>query len=587
MGGASSAAEAAEESSADASAPGPEAENPAATDAAAGTENPAVQTGTPDSAGTQVTWQAAGLALETAVAITPASGPQPGKTVAVKMSAPDGYTIAYTADGSSPTSDDDTGLSEVSVELTGPSDYLFAHKDLMIMRDFTHMTFNSDPALPAGIALTVCLVDAEGRLSDPVTRTYFPDVDFAEAFPGCLVLSIRTDPANLLDYNTGILATGAVYDAWRKTPEAASVIEARRWWEALTNSTEKGRGWERPCEISFYDNGGRFLAGRQAGMRIRGGMSRGYMQKSFNFYFRKDYDPEPLTLDLFGREEAHKALSLRSGGNTTDTVKFMDPLLEDLARGRKVMVLNMRPAVLFINGEYWGPFSLNEKLSDDLMAARFGVDKDEVILVKETELEEGEDGDYALFEELMSFADKDLSDPETFELFSQTMDIQSMADHFALRIYMGDGDWKPDTNDVLWRTRDASYNEGRWQYILYDTEYSSGLYGVPKTSAETDHFQRALDEYPLFAAAMRNKTFYDLFLEALEKTARETYPYERVREAVETCSAAWAPLMDTYYLRFGGNPDSYAHTLENMLNFYEVRADYILPVVKEWSERPN
>ena len=259
-------------------------------------------------------------------------------------------------------------------------------------------------------------------------------------------------------------------------------------------------------------------------------MSSRLNQKSFRIYFREKYGSDLLQYALFDKKEEYKSFSLRNGGNDTEYLKFKDSFIQDLGKGGKFTVFHICSSVLFLNGEYWGPYTLVEVLSGKILQTRFGVDENNVVAIKETKVQLGKEEDIKFYEELQTFANKDLTDPEIYRQFCDVMDVQSMADYFALRIYIGDGDWFPDHNHVLWRTRDKSYNGGRWQYIVHDTEYSAGHYGHKITAPETDHFRRAIENFPVFGAAIRNKEFYALFLQAIKKFGSENYRYSRVQE---------------------------------------------------------
>ncbi len=216
------------------------------------------------------------------------------------------------------------------------------------------------------------------------------------------------------------------------------------------------------------------------------------------------------------------------------------------------------------------------------MENRFGVEAKNVVVIKEAKVKEGKEEDIKLYEELHSFANKDLTDPETYRLFCDTVDVQSMADYFAMRIYIGDGDWAPVRNHVLWRSRDKSYNGGRWQYIVHDTEYSAGHYNKYVTSPETDHFRRAIQHFPVFRAAIRNKEFYTMFLKAIKKAGSENYKYFRVLAKMEQFDKIWGPLMPDFYKRFGDSSQKRKECMEAILNFFKRRYDVIIPIVENW-----
>ncbi len=518
------------------------------------------------------------------------SGTYPDRTLTVTLSTSPEYTIACTTDGTMPSADDDSGSSVLEVPVTGGHPgYLAAHRAQMVCTDFSRTGLLEDLRLPLGTVLTAALLDREGNLSDPVSKVYFPGLDFEELFPGCLVFSVTTDPENLLDYETGILVPGAVYDEWRQTDEGKHIIRMHIWWQAETNSTQRGRDWERPVRLHMYDSGRTPAVDCTAGIRVRGGVTRRMNQKSFNLYFRESYGAGSFEYELFPGISSYKSFSLKSGGNATESLKYKDVLLQSLVKGRDYTVLDARPAVLFLNGEYWGPYNLTEKISGQTFHNRYGVDKDQLVVIKGSdyagiEVEEGVDEDIALYQDLMSFADRDLTDPDIYREFCSVMDISSMADYFATRIYIGDGDWTPTNNDVLWRSRDTSWNGGRWQYILYDTEYSSGLYGERSTAVTTDHFRAALEEFPLFAAALRNKEFYDLFLAAIKEIGAECFAPERVEQELRRFQAEWKPLMPDFYRRFGDSSQAERTEAERMLKFFRSRYDIIIPLVESWGE---
>ena len=500
----------------------------------------------------------------------------------VHMKAPEGYMIAFTTNGTKPSGKDASGKSELDVTLNrGMSGYIVDHKELMLCPELNNFVLSKDESLPAGVVLNTALVDSKGAVSDEVqTNVYFLNVDFAKKFPGCLVVSITTDPRNLLDYKTGILVTGASYDAWKRTDAGKQVIAKKTWWKAEANFTRKGKSWEKPCRIQIFKSGSvKPDLEINAGLRVRGGMSRAYSQKSFTLYFREEYGNKLLQFPLFDKNREYKTVSLRNGGNDTDYLKFKDTFIQDLGKGGKFTVFDSRPAILFLNGEYWGPYSLNELISDKTMHTLFGVDENNVVVIKEAKVEVGKKEDIKLYEELQAFADKDLTNPETYKKFCDVVDVRSMADYFAMRIYIGDGDWTPIHNHVLWRSRDTSYNGGRWQFIVHDTEYSAGHYSQKLTSPETDHFQMAIQNFPVFKAAIRNKEFYALFLEAIKKAGSENYRYSRVQEKMHSYDKTWGPLMPDFYKRFGESSRKRKECMEATLHFFKKRYDIIIPIV--------
>ena len=521
------------------------------------------------------------------IAFSQESGVYHTPELKVRMKAPAGYTIAYTTNGTKPTAKDASGKAEVEVTLNGGmSGYLMDHKKLMLTPEFYNSVLYESNELPVGVVLNASLVDDKGAVvKEPRTMVYFLMQDkLADRFPNCTVISITIDPVNLLDHKTGIMAPGAIYDAWKQTDAGKKIIADQEWWKAETNSSQHGKKWERPCQLQLYTTGEKPAIELDAGLRIRGGMSRRQNQKSFTLYFRDTYGPDMLHFALFDKdkEEDFKRFGLRNGGDDSQYTKFKDVMLQDLAKGGKYTVLRNRPAVVFLNGEYWGPYALCEITTANMMKDRYGVDEKNLIVIKEAELDVGKKEDLRLYEEMKAFKDKDLTDPDIYRQFCDVVDVQSMADYFALQVYIGNADCEPDHNHIIWRTRDKFYNEGRWQYILHDLDYSAGHYDERSTSANTDHFAMIRKKFPLFAAALKNKNFYDMFLSSLKKIGSQNFSYDKVRDKMDYYDKMWGPLMPDFYKRFGDTANLRKRCMNSTLNFFQRRYDVIIPIVENW-----
>ena len=504
-------------------------------------------------------------------------------SLTVTVTAPKGCTVAFTTDGTMPTAEDNSGEQTAQIELSGsPEGYIIKYEEQMRLYDFSHPRFVDDPTLPSGWMLSAAVVDSSGKLGEPVSHVYFLGADISELFPDILVLSVIADPEDLLDYDRGILVAGAVYDTWRQTDAAKDIINNGRIWEAESNGTQKGKEWERPCVFQIYDGSRTPVITQAAGIRTQGGYSRRQEQKSFNLYFRDEYGSGRLKYELFSGIREYKSLTLRNGGNGFDNVKYKNELISGLVSDRAVGTLSSRPAILFLNGEFWGPYNLTDKISDRMIADKYKVSEDQVVVIKNSEVEVGEDEDLRLYEDLYKFADLDLSDPDNWKEFCSTVNINSFADYCAIRIFIGDADWDALKNDVLWRTRNKSYDDGRWNFILYDVEFSAGHYGIKKSAEETDHFSLALKNYPLLAAAIQNNEFYELFLDTIKTIGSVNFAPEKVGEALNSFDSIWQPLMDLHYKRFDSNSEQYSMGLFFVRDFFEKRYDLIIPIIEAY-----
>lgn len=518
------------------------------------------------------------------------------------MSAQEGTDIYYTLDGSVPTKDSKKYEGAVTIkDRKGEENVLCSSENIQKM----YITGSGYDYVPEESEVAKCTViravsiSPSGESSDIVTKTYFVGNDIKTNYQGATVMSMIVAPEDLLNPQTGIHVLGDYYDKWRESDDAESIAYSNQYWEFQGNYTQRGREWERKAEISYFDSETeKLLFEAPIGIRIHGGASRMYGQKSFNLYFRTEYGLDKLRYPLLPEDvdkngktiEKYDSAMLRNGGNDTEYTKIRDLFVQNQLKDRAFEIQATKPCVLFLNGEYWGLYNLTEKYSDNSLENTFGIDKANIISFKEGELEEGEESDQKYFDELMSYAEKDFTDEKVYEEFCKIMDIDSFADYYATQIYIANYDWNQEKNYQIWRARTPDntneYADGKWRYLLFDTEYSMGLYG--HTNAMTDSFSTTLENDELFAAVMENTTFQKKFLKAIKEIGSVNFKPETCKEVLEEYTSKYKPLMEDFYTRFYGKDmwlrSSFDSNVREVRAFVEERYDFIIPLVEGWCE---
>lgn len=516
----------------------------------------------------------------------------------LQMGSQTGTQIYYTTDGSEPTSESTlyTGGIDV-VNRNGLPNVLSAAENIKKMY-ISGSTYDYVPKADEVAKCTVIravAISETGEKSEVVTRSYFVGNEIKTKYAGATVMSLVIDPDSLLNEESGIHVLGNKYKEWLTTDEGKEISQAKQYWNYVGNYTQKGRDWERTAQMDYFDADEEKLEfSAPVGVRGHGGASRMYGQKSFNFYMREEYGQKnlkypliPGDLDAEGKQiQKYKSFMLRNGGNDAEYSKIRDVFNQERLSDRAFAVQAARPCVLFLNGEYWGIYNLTEKYSDNSIETNFGVDKDNVIIFKEGELDEGQDGDEAFYEELWSFAEKDFTDSSVYEEFCQVMDIDSFADYYAAEIYIANNDWKPTKNYELWRARQVDaenpYADGKWRYLLYDTEFSMGLYG--STNAATKSLTEALEEDALFAAVMKNDTFREKFTKALEEIGTVNFDYDACVSRLNEYTEIYKPLMQDFYVRFYGKDTwlkgQFDGTVDTIKQFLKLRYKNVMKEVE-------
>jgi len=223
---------------------------------------------------------------------------------------------------------------------------------------------------------------------------------------------------------------------------------------------------ERPVHVEFYEADGLALS-FDAGFEIAGGYSQALTQKSFAIHLRKEYGTAEINYPLFDENEvtSFKHLLLRTSGQDQYMTKIRDAFIHRAVKDViDIEVMDSRPCVVYINGQYWGVYNIREKVNEDYLASHHGVDPNQVdILVWNGDVMAGSDDAYR---DLVDFvASYDMQKQENYEYVASQIDIDNLIDYLIIQSYFGNTD---SGNIKFWRDQ----NGGKWRWILYDMDWA-------------------------------------------------------------------------------------------------------------------
>ena len=287
--------------------------------------------------------------------------------------------------------------------------------------------------------------------SRPNTQSYL--FDYAGELP---VVSLSTNPYHFWDNDSGIYVLG---------PNASSEFPyfGANFWQ----------DWERPIHIEMFEPDGELAFSIDAGVKIYGNYSRAYPQKSLTIFARGAYGSPAINYQVFPEKdiESFEAIVLRNSGNDFDNTHFRDGLVSILADRAGVTTQAFRPAVVYLNGEYWGIQNIREKINEHFIATHFPIDPDNIDML------EGNNqvihGDHEHYLDLLNFIEtNDLSDPINYDVITSAMNIDNFIRYNVAQIFVDNWDW-PGNNIKYWRPRTP---DGRWRWILFDADFAFGLF---------------------------------------------------------------------------------------------------------------
>jgi hypothetical protein len=323
---------------------------------------------------------------------------------------------------------------------------------------------------------------------------------------------------------------------------------------------------------------------QQGAIRIHGGVSRGTVPRSLNLY-AKDSDGKNKVFEvpLFDSEYLPSAITLASGGNRLWT-KFNDYMMSDRCSQLNYSTMKYKPYVLFLDGEYWGFYWLAEKYDETYLSYYYGVDKNNVLLIKNGEVECGEKKYKDLYLEMKnSIIDSNMSNTSDYEYACKLVDIDSFIDYYATMAYIArQEDW-PSNNIALWRTleiEDDFYSDGKWRWMLFDCNSTSMKADIVKDNS----LNYIIEKDELFAAFWQNSKFRDKFKNRILEIADECFDSQEMVWYIESYDESMRSILTKSWTRFHGiinnKLEIYQSEMVGYKTFFEERKD----VVESWFE---
>lgn len=162
----------------------------------------------------------------------------------------------------------------------------------------------------------------------------------------------------------------------RGLPVLSIAIERCRLLRLLAHPQARGRDWEEPAFVSYFDAGELRFASA-AGLRLHGGGGRRAYRKSFRLYFRDLYGEAAFLPGIVSEpgEDAVRQLvverDIRPDGRKRKW-HFINPLAYDVARRLGAVAPRTKPAMLVLNGEPQHVYVLGERIAKGFLERRFG-----------------------------------------------------------------------------------------------------------------------------------------------------------------------------------------------------------------------
>lgn len=405
------------------------------------------------------------------------------------------------------------------------------------------------------------------------SKTYIIDEERPENLP---IFFLTTDENSFFHEDTGMYAMGS-------SASSDFPYFGANFWE----------DWERPVHFEILDVNNETYAA-DAGVKIFGGWSRAFPQKSLSFFSRSSIGPSSFDYKIFpdSNIENFEAFVLRNSGNDWESTMLRDGFTTSLTDNLDIDHQEYRPSILYINGQFWGIQNLREKVNEHFISSNHNISANYIDLLAGNggeanngflEVVNGSRTDYL---NLIDYIESNnMNDEVVQNALENWIDIDSFLSYHAFQIFIDNRDW-PGNNIKFWRDQRP---EGKWRWILYDTDFGFGIWDASAYSFNTLNF--ALEEngpgWPnppwstfIFRKIIENNHFKDRFITIYCDMLNTTFKPENLTNHLDSIRATIEDIIPRHQNKWfndGWWPNSainWESRLNNIYNFSQNRPNF-------------
>ncbi|MCE7060305.1 CotH kinase family protein [Dyadobacter sp. CY343] len=449
--------------------------------------------------------------------------------------------------------------SPLNLSITDKSSQPDVYASISTTNDFTP-TYAAVPVKPVYKGMVVrAKVYETGKLpSETISRSYWftPNGQPKSNLP---VFSIKTNPDNMFDYVKGIGVAGKDFVDWRNANPAAGSfgVPAGNYY----------RSDEIPVNVEMLVDGVPVM-NQELGLRIHGAGSRTHDKKSFRLYSTgQNASQSNIDYPIFPSLNFHtfKRLLLRNSGNDYERMLLKDAYIHQIAKGLDMELQDYRPAVTYLNGEYWGIHDVRERLDEYYYASHYALEPDHIEFFADPDIS-GNSGHYG---DLSNYIKThNMADAGSYNYALERMDMDNFIDYCVLELYAANWDW-PYGNVTYWRHK-VPYNpaagkgkDGRWRWSLFDVDLSF-------EELDANQFGKALGAPDfLLQYLLPNPTFRKKFINRYADLINSYFQPQRLLAEIESCKNAISGEIPENIKRWNrpASVDAWEANIQLMVNF--------------------
>ena len=345
---------------------------------------------------------------------------------------------------------------------------------------------------------------------------------------------------------------------------------------------------EKKVSVEFYEPEGTLGTSFIADAKLSGMDSRKEPQKSISVYLRKRYGQSFVNYPFFNDMPYHiySSILFRNAGEDPKNVRIMDAALTRILKGEMdIDMQEYRPVAMYLNGSYYGIYNLREKLNGDYVESKFGIDNDDIDLIKYNTPTKGNSSDY---NKLISYLDShNPAEKSVYEYLKTQIDIEELINYWIVESFYGNTDLG---NIRYWKSDD-----GKWRFMLYDLDWSlwnMGLdMGYPIKNVRVPAATYLSSSVKIVRKLYQNSEFKDLYLKSVAKYLKTTFKPDRMNKIIDELAKEIEEEMPYHINKWGSSyglsMSSWKNNLKSFKNNLNTRYNRVVNNIRSYFNLSN
>jgi len=323
-----------------------------------------------------------------------------------------------------------------------------------------------------------------------------------------------------------------------------------------------------------------------------------FPQRSFDYIARDemgyhDAIHEKL-LSLSDRDEFQRIIIRASGDDNypgIDSSAHMRDIFIHKFANKNNLKLDMRKGercVVYVNGQFWGVYSIREKVSDaDYTKYYYGQDKYNVQYIMNwgnTWAQYGGSQALSDWNAIRNYAGShNLSIQANYQHVADEIDLTSLVDYILINSFVVCTDWI-NWNTSIWRGLDPNGTHKKWGFVLWDEDATFYHYinytNVPNENPDAyPCYPEWINSDPLgvidiLNELLDNDEFTQYYITRYMDLLNTAFIEDEMIELLEGIENSIAPDMTQHIERWGGSLDEWQENVQKIKNFIHDRIEY-------------